>query len=87
MSLCFVRNQKKEASPKADASASTPEGDTVASIPEGDVAAPTPEGDASKKQKEQITLEVDALKEQKEQTTSSPLGNLFKRIGNFFKTR
>lgn len=80
------RNQKKEASPKADASASTPEGDTVASIPEGDVAAPTPEGDASKKQKEQITLEVDALKEQKEQTTSSPLGNLFKRIGNFFKT-
>ncbi len=96
-SLCFVRNQKKEAaSPKADASASTlegdtvastPEGDTVASTPEGDVAAPTPEGDARKKQKEQNTLEVDPPKEQKEQTTSSPLGNLFKRMGNFFKTR
>jgi hypothetical protein len=87
-SLCFVRNQKKEAaSPKADASASTLEGDTVASTPEGDVAAPTPEGDARKKQKEQNTLEVDPPKEQKEQTTSSPLGNLFKRMGNFFKTR
>jgi hypothetical protein len=88
LSLCFVRNQKNEAaSPKADASAATPEGDTVASTPEGDVAAPTAEGDARKKQKEQITLEVDAPKEQKEQTTSSPLGNLFKRVGNFFKTR
>jgi hypothetical protein len=79
LSICFVRNQKKEAaSPKADAFASTPEGDTVAS---------TPEGDAHKKQKEQTTLEVDAPTEQKEQTTSSPLGNLFKRMGNFFKTR
>lgn len=94
---CKPRNQKKEAaSPKADASASTlegdtvastPEGDMVASTPEGDVAAPTPEGDARKKQKEQNTLEVDPPKEQKEQTTSSPLGNLFKRMGNFFKTR
>jgi hypothetical protein len=47
-SLCFVRNQKKEAaSPKADASASTLEGDTVASTPKGDVAAPTPKGDVA----------------------------------------
>ncbi|CAK9219211.1 unnamed protein product [Sphagnum troendelagicum] len=92
---CKPRTQKKEAaspkadtsaSPKADASASTPEGDTVASTPESEVAAPTPEGDARKKQKEQNTLEVDPPKEQKEQTTSSPLGNLFKRMGNFFKT-
>ncbi len=87
-SLCFVRNQNEEAaSPKAVASASTPEGHTVTPTPEVDVAAPTPEGDAHKKQEERITPEVDPPKEQKEQTTSSPLGNLFKRVGNFFKTR
>ncbi len=72
--FCFVRNQNKEAaSPKAVASASTPEGHTITPTPEVDVAGPTPE--------------VDPPKEQKEQATSSPLGNLFKRMGNFFKTR
>ncbi|CAK9866597.1 unnamed protein product [Sphagnum jensenii] len=89
-----VWTQKKEAaSPKADASASpkadasgSPKADASASTPDGEVAAPTPEGDARKKQKEQNTLEVDPPKEQKEQTMSSPLGNLFKRMGNFFKT-
>jgi hypothetical protein len=94
-SPCVFRNQRNEAkadgSAKADASASTQEGDTVASTPEGDTVAATqeddtvastPEGDAAAH-----TLEVDAPKEQKEQTASSPLGNFFKRMGNFFITR
>ncbi|CAM6015074.1 unnamed protein product [Sphagnum balticum] len=46
-----------------------------------------PEGDAPKKQKEQTTLECEAPKEEKEQTTTSPFGNFFKRMGNFFKPR
>jgi hypothetical protein len=46
-----------------------------AAYPKADTSSSTPEGDTG------------ALNEKKKQTTSSPLWNLFKRKGNFFKTR